>query len=106
MKNEILQLNATLSGNGSIKVPNKAQAWSGMHGIDFLGKVDISNVAAGQSITISIDEKEVANVGEAGGSVDIVHHSESYAHQPFVQVGYTATGKADVSLVLYPNPVR
>ncbi|TYS68830.1 hypothetical protein FZC76_07785 [Sutcliffiella horikoshii] len=99
---KLFKATTKIDGNGSFEILNKIPENTGAYGLTVEGTIEIVNLTVGESVSISVDQKEVF-VANADGK-----HSFKFTTKPFplhertFEIGYSVTnaGTADVVLEL------
>jgi hypothetical protein len=101
-KRTIFKATTKIEGNGSFEVFNKIPENSGLYGLSVEVTLDVANLTADESVSITVDGVEVSNVA-ANGSYSFKFGTKPFPmHPETFNVGYSVTnaGVADVVLTL------
>jgi len=96
---KFLKVQSKLEGQGVFVVQNTTPLSSGANGLYVYGKLDVANLTAGETLTITADGKEVANVND-NGVHPIRFTTRIRMHSEVVNVGYAVSGVGTANVVL------
>ncbi|MDP9742858.1 UNVERIFIED_ORG: hypothetical protein QFZ59_004688 [Bacillus sp. B2I3] len=102
----LLNVNSTIEGNGSFVVSNSMPLRAGTYGFPVNANLDVANLSAGESVTITADGVQVLNVA-ANGSFDFNFNSKRAMDSKTIEIAYTVSGAGSADVVLVcevPNP--
>jgi hypothetical protein len=96
---KLLNVKSKLEGNGVFVVENATTLKSGANGLLVIGKVEVTNLTAGETFTITADGKEVVNVN-ADGLHPFQFTTQRRMDSEEVVVGYAVSGVGTADVVL------
>jgi hypothetical protein len=96
---KFLKVQSKLEGQGEFVVQNTTPISSGANGLQVFGKVAVTNLTVGETLTITVDGKEVFNVN-TNGVHPIRFTTKLRMYSEVVNVAYAVSGAGTADVVL------
>ncbi|WRP06893.1 hypothetical protein U9J35_01610 [Rossellomorea aquimaris] len=96
---KLLNVQSKLEGQGVFVLENATTLKSGANGLRVNGTLDVANLTAGETLTITTDGKEVVNVN-ADGLHPFQFVTQRRMDSEEVEVGYAVSGVGTADVVL------